>query len=198
VCANESSFAKTIRLFINPDHDACHQQTGVLLYHIILFRYIIRIMTLLFSFMTLLYHLFFANVQTIIFHYFIISKRTIISLMTLLLFHLFFQHKLFLLLQLSHCYLHFFYIKLFLQLSFSKTIITLISVRIYYFYYCYYLTIICIIFIANYYCYYLLRRPLLHLFLYVYIISNIAIILLLFALFYIKLLLLLYFSKPII
>ncbi len=105
----------------------------------------IRIMTLLFFIMTLLYHLFFCKCPDYYFHYLIISKRTIISLITLLLFHLFYQHKLFLLLQLSHYYLHYFYIKLLLPLSFSKTIITLISVRIYYFYYCYYLTIICII-----------------------------------------------------
>ena len=39
----------------------------------------------------------------------------------------------------------FFYIKLLLQLSFSKTFITLIFVRIYYCYCCYYDTIICII-----------------------------------------------------
>ncbi len=55
---------------------------------------------------------FFANVQTIIFHYFIISKRTIISLMTLYYFTYFYPHIFLLLLQLSHYYLHYFYIKL--------------------------------------------------------------------------------------
>ncbi len=71
-------------------------------------------------------------------------------------------------------------------------------IRINYCYYCNYHNIICIIFASNYYYYYLFRRLLLHLFLYIYIISIIAIITLLFALFYIKLLLLLYFSKLII
>jgi hypothetical protein len=66
--------------------------TGVLLYHIILFRYIIRIMTLLLSIMTLLlvHHFFFCKCPAwdyyfSLFHY---LQRTIISLMALLLFHL--------------------------------------------------------------------------------------------------------------
>ena len=107
-------------------------------YYIILFY---------FAILYALYHLSFANIQTMIFHCFIISKRTIISLMTLLFFHLFHPHKLFLLLQLSHHYLHYFNIKLLLLLSFSKTVLTLFSVRIYCCYYCYSDTIICIIYI---------------------------------------------------
>ena len=52
------------------NHD--HQQTGVLLYHIYLFPYITCIMTLLFSIMTLLFHLFCCKCQDYyfsLFHY---------------------------------------------------------------------------------------------------------------------------------
>ena len=88
----------------------------------------------------------------------------------------------------------------YLQKNYYFTCDTSIITRINYSYYCNYHTImiICIISTSNYYCYYLYRRRFLHLFLYVYIISMIAIITLLFALFYIKLLLLLSFLKPII
>ncbi len=65
--------------------------------------------------------------------------------MTFLLFTYFHPHKLLLLLLLSHYYLNCFYIKLLWLLSFSKTIITLFFIRVYYFDYCYYHTIICII-----------------------------------------------------
>ncbi len=67
--------------------------------------------------------------------------------------------------------------------TYDTSIFSLIFIRLNYCYYCNYHTIICIIFTSNYYCYYIFRRLSLHLFLYVYIISIIAIISLLFALF---------------
>ena len=67
--------------------------------------------------------------------------------------------------------------------TYDTSIISLIFIRINYCYYCNCHTIICIIFTSNYYCYHLFRRLLLQLFLLVYIISILAIITLLFALF---------------
>ena len=153
-----------------------HQQTGVLLYHIIFIS------------------VYYTHYDTIIFHYntiisliFLQTSRLLIFIISLspegLLFHLwhfyyftnFYQHKLLLLFHLWHYYLHYFYIKLLLLLSFSKTFITLIFVRIYYCYYCYYDTIIGIIFVSNYYCYYFFWILLFWLFCFHNIISIIAI-----------------------
>ena len=136
-----------------------HQQTGVLLFHIIFIS------------------LYYTHYDTIIFHYdtiisliFLQMSRLLFFIISLsqkgLLFHLwhfyyftyFYQHTILLLLQLSHYYSNYFYIKLLWQLSFSKTIITIISVRIFFFNYCYYHTIICMIFISIYYCYYFFRN----------------------------------------
>ncbi len=90
--------------------------------------------------MTLLYHLFFTNVQAIISHYCIFPEWTIISLMTFLLYHLFL--------------LHYFYLKLLLPLFLLTFIIALIILYTYYCNCCYYHTIICIISFPDYYCYY--------------------------------------------
>ena len=126
-----------------------------------LFCYIIRIMTLLFPIMTLLYHLFFCKCQDYYFS----------------LFH---------------------YLQKDYYITYDTSIISLIFIRIYYCYYCYYHTIICIIFFSDYYCYYLFRRLLCHLLFSTAIIAIMAIITLLFALFYSGLLLLLFFSWAII
>ncbi len=116
--------------------------------------------------------------------------KLLFSIMTLL-YHLFFRK----------CPDYYFFIISYLQkdyyLTYDTSIILLIFISINYCYYCNYHTIICIIFTSNYYCY-LFRRLLSHVLMYVYFFPIIAIITLLFALFYINLLLLLSFSKPII
>ena len=95
-------------------------------------------MTLLFSIMTLLYHLFFCKCPDYYFSLFHYLQKDYISLMTLLLFHLFYPHLLLLLWLLSHYYLHYFIwdyyyyhrfqVLLFFIIFFLQNIISIIAI----------------------------------------------------------------------
>ena len=137
-----------------------HQQTGVLLFHIIFISlYYTYYDTIIYHYDTIISLIFLQMSKLLFFIISLFQKGLLFHLWHFYYFTYFYQHKLLLLLLLSHYYLHYVCAWLLSQLSFLKSIIRIIGFSKHYHHFCNYggqniaimsiIDIIAIIFISS-------------------------------------------------